>query len=168
MQIKNPIVKFLVFIFSFYVLWFGLYELVIHPWQKLDLAIIDFTIFISKNILELMGYVVFTGEERVIAIDGTGGLWIGDNCNAISLFAIFTGFILAYPGKWKYKFFYIIIGILIIEFFNIIRIVLLAILDTYSRSWTEFNHSYTFNISAYTVIFLMWLLWVNKYSKKAI
>lgn len=166
MSFKNPILKFLIYIFLFYIIWYALYEFIIHPWQKLDLAIIDLTITISKKVLEIFGYTVFTGEERVIAIDGTGGLWIGDNCNAITLFAIFSGFIVAYPGNFKVKIIYIFIGISVIELFNIIRIILLAVLDTYSRTWTEFNHSYTFTVVAYAIIFLMWLLWVNKYSKK--
>jgi exosortase family protein XrtF len=128
--------------------------------------VIDSTIIISKWILELFGYVVFTGVERVIGVDGTGGLWIGDNCNGIALFALFTGFIIAYPGNWKKKAIFIPLGILLIEFMNVLRVVCLAILDTYSRKWTEFNHTYTFTIIIYGCIFLLWMLWVNKVSHK--
>ena len=163
---KNPIVKFLVSIFLFYFIWYLIYEFVIHPWGKMDLFVIDITISISKFFLELLGFVVFTGVERVIGVDGTGGLWIGDNCNAMSLFALFAGFIATYPGKWKSKIYYIPLGIITIEFLNILRVVVLAILDTYSRDWTEFNHSYTFTIIIYAVIFLLWINWENKVGKE--
>lgn len=166
-KFQNPVVKFIITILLFYVIWFFLYEFFIHPWGKLDITVIEFTIYISKNILELFGYEVFTGVERVIGVDGTGGLWIGDNCNAISLFAIFTGFIVAYPGKLSVKLIFIPLGIIIIEIINIIRIISLAILDTFSRKWTEFNHTYTFTVFVYGIIFLLWILWVNKYSKYA-
>ena len=163
---KNPIIKFLVSILLFYFGWYILYEFIIHPWGKIDIGVINITISISKFILELFGYSVYTGVERVIGIDGTGGLWIGDNCNAISLFSLFAGFIVVYPGNWKIKLIYIPIGILIIQLLNVIRVVGLAILDTYSRDWTEFNHTYTFTICIYAVIFLLWIYWVNKHSDK--
>ena len=67
-----------------------------------------------------MSYTVFTGVDRVIGIDGSGGLWIGDNCNGIALFGLFSGFIIAFPGKWWKKIIYIPIGIVLIEFVNVI------------------------------------------------
>ena len=54
----------------------------------MDLFVIDKTIAFSKWILESLGYTVFTGAERVIGVDGTGGLWIGDNCNGVDLFEL--------------------------------------------------------------------------------
>ncbi len=161
--LKNPIIRFLSILFLLYLSWYFIYSLWIHPNETADLFIIDLTINASKFILELFNYRVFTGVERVIGVDGTGGLWIGDNCNGISLFALFTWFIVAYPfGKWWKKLIFIISGIALIEILNIIRIVALAILDTKSRAWTEFNHTYTFTIIIYACIFMMWMFWTNK------
>jgi len=135
----------------------------IQPYTSADIFIVNLTIDISKFILEQFSYAVFTGTERLIGIDGTGGLWIGDNCNGITLFATFTWFIVAYPkGEWWKKALYIIIGISLIQLLNILRIIALAILDTKSRAWTEFNHTYTFTIIIYAFIFFMWMKWVNK------
>lgn len=161
---KNRIAKFLIILFSFYIVWYLIYNLWLHPNEKLDLFVIDITVNISKWILEALGYTVFTGADRLIGVDGTGGLWIGDNCNGIALFALFTGFIIAYPGNWKKKVLYITLGIVLIELLNVARVVLLAILDTYSRAWTEFNHTYTFTIVIYGCIFFLWMLWTNKFS----
>ncbi|MDQ3046981.1 MAG: archaeosortase/exosortase family protein [Bacteroidota bacterium] len=165
-SLKNPIVRFLVIIFFLFLAWYLLYELWIHPAGQLDMLVIDFTITISKWILEAAGYVVFTGSERVIGVDGTGGLWIGDSCNAMALFALFAAFIIAYKGKASHKFLYILFGIISIQLLNVLRVVGLAILDTHSRAWTEFNHTYTFNIIIYAWIFILWMTWVNKYSHK--
>lgn len=161
---NNRIAKFLITLFSFYVGWYLIYNLWLHPNEKLDLFVIDITVTISKWILETLGYTVFTGADRLIGVDGTGGLWIGDNCNGIALFALFAGFIIAYPGSWKKKVLYIISGILLIELLNVFRVVLLAILDTFSRAWTEFNHTYTFTIVIYGCIFFLWMLWTNRIS----
>jgi exosortase family protein XrtF len=162
--LKNPLYKFLLSILSLYILWYILYDLWLHPDERIDMFVIDMTISVSKKILEFFGYTVFTGVERVIGVDGTGGLWIGDNCNGMRLFALFACFIIAYKGRFIKKIIYIFLGILFIEFLNIMRVVLLAILDTHSRSWTEFNHTYTFTIIIYGFIFLLWMLWVNKFS----
>ncbi len=164
--IKNPTVRFLFFIFLFYISWYCIYNLWLHPMETMDMFVIDKSIAVSKWILELFNYNVFTGEDRLIGIDGSGGLWVGDNCNGIAMFALFTGFIVAYKGNWKLKIVYILIGILCIELLNIFRLVGLSILDIHSRAWTEFNHTYTFTILIYGFIFLLWILWVNKFSKK--
>lgn len=162
--LKNRIIRFLIVLFSFYIGWYLIYNLWLHPNEKLDLFVIDITVKISKWILETLGYTVFTGADRLIGVDGTGGLWIGDNCNGIALFALFAGFIIAYPGNWKKKIVFIAAGILLIELLNVLRVIILAILDTYSRAWTEFNHTYTFTIVIYACIFFLWMLWTNKIS----
>lgn len=164
--LKNPVVRFLVLVFTLYILWYFVYNLWLQPNQTLDLFVIDITISISKWILELFNYTVYTGADRLIGIDGASGLWIGDNCNGIALFALFSWFIIAFKGKVKYKLIYIPVGILLIQLINVLRVVVLAILDTHSRAWTEFNHTYTFTIIIYGFIFLLWMNWVNNFSEK--
>lgn len=164
--LKNPVVRFLLLVFTLYILWYLIYDLWLHPQEKLDLFVIDLTISLSKWIMEVFGYTVYTGADRLIGIDGASGLWVGDNCNGIILFSLFSWFIIAYKGKIKYKIIYIPVGIISIELLNVLRIVALAILDTYSRAWTEFNHTYTFTILIYGYIFFLWMIWVNKYSEK--
>lgn len=162
--LKNPISAFLIKALLLYAAWFFIYEMWLHPRQTLDLFVIDTSIRPSKWILEALGYEVFTGSDRLIGIQGVPGLWVGDNCNGIALFALFAGFIIAYPGPWKKKLLYIPVGILLLQVLYIIRIVVLAIIQTYSLEMTEFNHTYTFNIIIYGFIFFMWMRWVNKYS----
>ena len=164
--LKNPLIRFLVSVFVLYLLWYLIYNLWLHPDERLDLFVIDRTVSASKWILELFGYSVYTGADRLIGVDGTSGLWIGDNCNGIALFSLFAGFVIAYKGKIKYKLLYIPLGIISIQILNVFRVVVLAILDTYSRAWTEFNHTYTFTIIIYGYIFFLWMLWVNKFSDK--
>lgn len=164
--LKNPVVRFLVIVFTLFILWYLVYNLWLHPAERLDLFVIDMTVSMCKWVLELLGYAVYTGADRLIGIDGSSGLWIGDNCNGIILFSLFSWFIVAYKGKIKYKLFFIPLGVLSIELLNVLRVVVLAILDTHSRSWTEFNHTYTFTIIIYGYIFFLWMLWVNRYSEK--
>ena len=119
-------------------------------------------IYLSEKILQLVGFTVYTDGGRVIAIAGSSGLFVGDSCNSLTLMALFSGFIIAFPTSFSKKWKFMLFGILSIYLLNILRIVFLAILETYSRAWTEFNHSYTFNFMMYGFIFYIWYYWVNK------
>jgi len=162
--LNEPIVKFLAIGLVLYLTWFALYEMWIHPMQWVDMFIIDNTIASSRKILELLGYATEMAGDRTMRITGTPGLFIGDSCNGISLFALFSIFIVAFPGNVISKIIFIPVGILIIHVLNIMRVVILAVIETYSYEWTEFNHTYTFTIIIYACIFMMWWYWINKYS----
>ena len=157
-------VKFLAVGFVLYISWFALYEWWIHPMGWVDQTVIDSTLNSSQRILEWMGYVVEKNSDRMVYIKGTPGLFMGDSCNGISLFALFGIFIVSFPGKILSKIIFIPAGILFIHLLNILRVTALCVIETYSYSMTEFNHTYTFTILIYGFIFGMWLFWINKYS----
>lgn len=162
--LNEPIVKFLVIGFVLYLSWLFLYEWWIHPNGWADSVVINNTISVSTFILEFLGYKVEYNGNRIFGIKGTPGLFIGDSCNGISLFALYSIFLIAFPGKVVSKLVFIPAGILVIHFLNILRIVTLSIILTYSYEWTEFNHTYTFTILIYSFIFVTWLYWINNYS----
>lgn len=159
----SPVYRFLLFFALAALSWFLLYNYLLSPYTNIDMLVVDATLVLSKKILTLMGHTTFV-EGRVLRIAGTSGLWVGDSCNAIPLFALFAGFILCFPGNVRSKIWFIPTGILLIFLLNCVRMVMLAISDTYSREWTEFNHTYTFTIVIYGFIFLLWIYWVNRYS----
>jgi len=159
----SPLYRFLILFAVAAVAWFVLYNYWLQPHSSIDITVINATLALSKKMLTLLGHQAFI-EGRVLRIAGTSGLWVGDNCNAISLFALFGGFILCFPGNIKSKLWFIPTGIALIFLLNCIRMVVLAITDVYSRKWTEFNHTYTFTIIIYGFIFLLWMYWVNRYS----
>src|ERR1035437_4943765 len=162
--LNEPLVKFLLLGFSLYLFWLGLYEWWLHPSGVIDRAVINNTLLFSQRMLGWMGYFVDRSGERLVYIKGTSGIYIGDSCNGISLFALFSIFIIAFPGKPLAKLFFIPIGVLLIHLLNVLRVVALAIIQTYSYQWTEFNHTYTFTIIMYFYIFALWMLWINKFS----
>src|ERR1035437_5648336 len=126
---SEPLVKFLLYGFSLYLIWLALYEWWLHPSGVIDRVVISNTLFFSQRILEWMGYVVVRGGERSMYINGISGLFIGDSCNGISLFALFSIFIVAFPGKPVAKLFFIPVGVLLIHLLNIFRVVSLAIIQ---------------------------------------
>ena len=162
--LNEPVVRFLFIGFALYLFWLALYEWWIHPNEWVDRAVVNNTLSVSRKILEWLGYEVTLGGDRMIYVKGTPGLFLGDSCNGISLFALFSIFIIAFPGKILWKLLFIPVGILLVHLLNIFRIVALSVIETYSYKWTEFNHTYTFTILMYAVILGMWILWINKFS----
>ena len=77
---------------------------------------------------------------------------------------------LIFPGPWKHKAWYIPVGLVIIEFANVIRIcgILLAQWQWPGPNTFHIAHDYVFKVFFYLVIFLMWVLWVEKFKNKAL
>jgi exosortase family protein XrtF len=165
----NKIVRFIVLFIVLYLFWLMLYEWVIHPWGKLDTVVINDSSLWTAYVLELMGYESFISDNatiRTVGIDGTHGLWIGDPCNGLTLFALFAIFIVAYPGPWKHKLWFIPVGITVIHFLNVMRITALCIIVLKRPEWLDFNHTYTFQLLMYGFIFGLWWIWIQKISSR--
>jgi exosortase family protein XrtF len=165
----NKIVRFIVLFIVLYLFWLMLYEWVIHPWGKLDTVVINDSSLWTAYVLELMGYESFISDNatiRTVGIDGTHGLWIGDPCNGLTLFALFAIFIVAYPGPWKHKLWFIPVGITVIHFLNVMRITALCIIVMKRPEWLDFNHTYTFQLLMYGFIFGLWWIWIQKLSSR--
>lgn len=161
--------RFIVLFIVLYLFWLMLYEWVIHPWGKLDTVVINDSSLWTAYVLELMGYESFISDNatiRTVGIDGTHGLWIGDPCNGLTLFALFAIFIVAYPGPWKHKLWFIPAGITVIHFLNVMRITALCIIVLKRPEWLDFNHTYTFQLLMYGFIFGLWWIWIQKLSSR--
>jgi exosortase family protein XrtF len=169
-KFKNPLIAFFIKAIFFYIIWFLLYELWLHPKGTIDNYVINNIVDVSENLLKKMGFSLMpepqTDNIRTIGIDGTHGVWIGDPCNGLTLFALFVGFVVSFPGPIKHKIWYIPTGILIIHVLNIIRVIALSIIAFKKPSLLEINHTYTFTIFVYAVVFTLWMVWVNKFSKQ--
>jgi exosortase/archaeosortase family protein len=80
------------------------------------------------------------------------------------LLALFTGFVLIFEGNWKHKIWFIPLGIILLHFFNVLRIMALAVNGVTSKAMLDFNHKYTFTIVLYCITFIGWYLWVKYFA----
>jgi exosortase/archaeosortase family protein len=164
----DPLLRFLLLAALLYAGWYLLYERLLHPAGILDRAVIDNLMLLSGNTLETLGYALIPepggDDNRYIGVQGGSLLWIGDPCNGVSLFAVFSIFLLAYPGPWKHKAWFLPLGLLSIHVLNMLRIVVLCIVVTVDYELLNFNHDYTFYIIVYGWVFGLWYLWVKRYA----
>ena len=168
--IKNDFIRFLIIAGFTYLLLFLLHVFILKKYTYYDQKFIGSIITVTETLLNLFGFKTFTvlqdHDVQVVGIDGSSGVWVGSNCNAISLFILFVSFVIAYPGKIKHKLWYIPLGIILVHFLNIFRVVALAIIALKAPHTLGFNHTYTFTFLVYAFIFYLWILWANKFSKK--
>jgi len=167
--LSNPLFRFLALAGIMLLGWNWLYEFYLKQNTPIDRWAVDSLIDISSVILKAMGYDLMPSppaaqQIRTIGIDGSSGVWIGDPCNGIILFALFLIFMIAYPGPIRKKLWYIPMGLIIIHLVNVIRVVALTIIVAVDYRWLEFNHNYTFYLFVYGAVFLLWYLWAFKLS----
>jgi len=169
-QSKYAMLAFLIRAGIFYFIWLLLYHWFILPFTSIDRYVIDNLIDVSSSVLRGFGYDLIPnpadGEPiRTIGIDGTHGLWVGDPCNGLTLFAAFSSFVLAFPSLLKLKYWFIPLGIIIIHLANVIRITTLVIIVNIDYNYLDFNHNYTFTVFVYSIIFCLWY-WLIKLSRR--
>lgn len=124
-------------------------------------------LYTTKLFFELFGYdsQVFYNQQTIV-LEGTPGVFLGEGCMGRNLLGLFIGFILAYPGKLLSKLWYIPLGVFVFFVLNTARIVALSFVQLYHPEYMAFNHDFTFKIVVYAFIFLMWVLWINRYGRK--
>lgn len=88
-----------------------------------------------------------------------------EGCNSISLLILFTAFVLAFPGKLVVALLFSLLGSIFIYVVNIFRIVFLTIMLYKFPNQQELLHNLIFPAIIYGTIFLLWVLWVNKFSR---
>lgn len=165
---KDPLLRFLFVGVLLFTGWLLAYYMVLHPHTGLDRAVIDNIITTSGGLLEALGYVVLPEPDpeqyRTIGVQGGHPLWIGDPCNAVMVMAVFAVFIIAYPGPWKHRSWFLLIGIASIHLINVVRVAALCIVVTYNYAWLTFNHDFVFYVVVYGWVFLLWWIWVKRFS----
>ncbi|TDP03772.1 exosortase family protein XrtF [Flavobacterium sp. 245] len=92
---------------------------------------------------------------------------IVEGCNAISVIILFISFVIAFSGKFKTTLFFILFGILFIYVLNILRIAFLTVLLFNYPQYEHFLHGVLFPLIIYGCVFILWVIWVNKFSKYA-
>ena len=156
----KKLIRFLIVVICLFFGWFVLYDIWLFSLDEI------LTIKIAEAsgwLLNGMGYDVSV-LHTTIAISNQKLVYVGAACNAMVLMAIFTGFIIAYPGPIERKLVYIPFGIILINMVNILRVTLLAMNALIYSQTLSFNHKYTFTLIVYAFIFGLWMLWVKKIS----
>ena len=115
-----------------------------------------FNVIHQQNTNELSVKLILNGQYIAKIIEG---------CNSVSVIILFLSFIFAFSGSFRITFIYSFQGSTLIYGVNIIRIAFLSVMLYKFPSQQEFLHDIIFPTIIYGLVFLLWVLWVQKFSK---
>lgn len=169
---------FIILILSFHFLYLGWQALEFWPIKgaidKLSLWSVDRVYKESCWVLQhVFGIEITTvSDQRIISalsVDGGRvGVTIAPLCASLKQWCHWLFLMLLFPGPWKHKAWFIPAGLVIIEWTNVVRIcgILLMQIQWPGPNTFHIAHDYVFKVFFYLVIFLMWVLWVEKFKNK--
>lgn len=109
----------------------------------------------------------FWTEGRTIKFFNNEGfvsaVTVAPECTSLKQWMHWLFLMLLFPGPWKHKAWYIPVGLVIIEFTNVVRVVGICLFLRPFPNDFALAHDVIFKIVFYVVIFLMWMLWVEKF-----
>ena len=146
-----------------FIIWMLLYHGYIIPDGRLNQFLTGTVITGTLTGLNLLGHNSIR-EDNYVLIDSEPMVLVADNCNGLELFVLYAGFLICFPGRLKYKLIFIPVGIILIYTINVIREIILALNYKFFRETFEFNHKYTYVLIVYIFVFILWRVWIKRYS----
>ena len=164
---------FLIFLAKFFLTYLVLSLIYQGYLSRFDTHAVDgITELVAKNTVQLVtlfeddfyikqisytSYIMFYYNQQAVArmIEG---------CNAISVIILFISFVVSFSGKLKSTLLFILGGSVFVYILNIIRIALLCLALYWFPEQQSLLHEIVFPLFIYGVVFILWVVWVNKFS----
>jgi len=172
-KLNAAIKKFFIRLVILIVAWQLLYNFVLKPTTVPDKILTKTTTmgamacintFLPVNPSITMDSVYYGGNDGYHLMQGNRIVFvIADACNGLDLFVIYVGLIVLLPYyQLRRKIIFIIGGLVVLLFANIMRVTLLYWIYFYHRPSFQINHKYIFTLLLYLIIFCGWLLFTKK------
>ncbi len=170
---KN-ITVFLIKFFGTYFLLFAMYAIYLNSSQVKDNGFKNSSLTTqvanqTVSLLNSFGYHVTSvqhDEEMSVKLL-VGNVYTArviEGCNSMSIIILFIAFIVAFSGPIKATVVYVLLGSLIIYIINILRIAFLTMMLYKYPDEQLILHNLVFPAIIYGTTFLLWVLWVQKFS----
>ncbi len=101
---------------------------------------------------------IFNGSDKVLSVY--------EGCNGLNVMIIFVAFLVAYGGNLRNLMWFIPLGLVLIHFANIVRIVLLYFVAYYRPNFMYFTHKFLFTGFIYAFVLVLWYWWVTRLSQQ--
>lgn len=169
----KPFLIFINIFFLTYIVLTLLYKFYLNSYQAEDLdAITMVSGRNSEQLLRLLNYdaIIQKSSEnpwQEIILNGRFIARIVEGCNAVSVMILFVSFVAAFSGNLKKTLLFIFFGLISIYILNVIRISLLIVLIYQFPQYSHFLHGTFFPLMIYGYVFVLWIFWINRFSKYA-
>ena len=142
----------------FYIAWQLLYEFILYPDGRIDQFLAVSVASLTQYTLAFFGWDISV-LNRLITIEGYRGVEVLNECNALKLMSLYSGFIIAVKGPPIKRIIYIVTGLVIIYALNIFRIMAFSLATVYFQQYWDTFHEFSPFIFFYPVILTLWYKW---------
>ncbi|WP_165396062.1 exosortase family protein XrtF [Flavobacterium sp. J27] len=168
----KPFLTFLVRFLLFYIVFTMLYEGYLGQFNTAGNEVDSISVSVAnqtKTLLTFLGHDMIVLENvndpsLKLVYNGKYVSRMIEGCNAVSVIILFAAFVFAFSVNIKKTILYIVIGGVVIHILNVIRIALLIYALYFYPDYEEVLHGVVFPLFIYGVVFLLWVLWVMKFS----
>lgn len=123
---------------------------------------IQFLLSVTRLVVGIFGFEATIDGPYLIGNGGT--LFMAKWClGFLTMFVFASGIYLTGVNK-KQVWVYIILGVLFLHLLNIVRLAVLYIFVQSHDSQLAHNHHAIYNIVFYSIIFILWIFWFEKYA----
>lgn len=127
------------------------------PWEVLNDWLRATLLHISNGILHLLGYETQMVNEYILRVAGYGGISLGNYCLGFQLMYYFSMLFLVSGLAWRKRITGVVVGILLIQTLNVLRITGLILIDVHAHDFMFLSHDYLFSaIVAVVLLFFYW------------
>lgn len=129
-------------------------QALVHPWAESLAGFSTFliTLFDPK--------VISYGNIIQSQVNGFG-VAIEAGCNAVEACIVLAAAILAFPSPWRHKLLGLVMGLVVVQVFNILRIISLFYLGQWRMDAFEFAHLYLWQGLIMLDVLVVWLIWIR-------
>lgn len=129
----------------------------INWWRK-------FTINSAAMVLRWMDYIVYTNDYQLKVI-GRHGFTMVYTCLGYGIMSVFSAFVITFPGHIKARYVFLILGLILIQLLNTIRLIILSLYWDKRKPLLAIDHHDLFNMVVYTLLILVVYIWLKHPSK---
>ncbi|MEO6422403.1 MAG: exosortase H [Candidatus Nitrotoga sp.] len=115
----------------------------------------------SASLITLLDSQVITYGNIIQNQTNGFGVAIEAGCNAVEACIVLAAAILAFHSPWRHKLLGLVIGIFVVQAFNILRIISLFYLGQWRMDVFEFAHLYLWQGLIMLDVLVVWLVWIR-------
>lgn len=160
---------FIILIFSFHFLYLGWQAVNFFPIAGLITKLFEeaSTLLFNQScwVLEHIFNIDFVTHKHAIGVINSNDTYsfinVAPECTSLKQWLHWLFLMILFPGPWKHKLWYIPVGLVVIEWINVVRVVGITLCMIPFPNHFDFFHDYLFKTLFYFFIFIMWLIWVE-------
>ncbi len=150
------------FLFSFLLILGGLFALELTPpGQTLVRPWTDWLAGFGASLIAPFDRTVVSYGNTIHNQANGFGVAIEAGCNAVEACIVLAAAMLAFPAPWRHKLLGLLLGMVIVQAVNILRIISLFYLGQWRMDAFEFAHLYLWQGLIMLDVLVVWLIWIR-------